>query len=333
MGLRRSGVSIMVKLLVTIILTFIPRIGYSGWSEPIEVVSGVWGTTNEQFGFRSAEIRDHFPEDFCVLADGKIVIDDSEQNKLKVFNNNGLFSKSLNIYSYLLFPFGDQSIVTFDVKSQSIQYLGRININSGAWEWRDIERAYVIDDSKIEITNENIYINFKGKYYKYSPTGTLTQTYTTRPVELGVRTFKCKQGIPTESKCNRPHYDVEYPDSVYVFEINKENMKGDFNWQVKINNNLLMDNQGGTVYAYDVTSTIPGKEGAKERRLLGFKSSWKVPSDNKIFHPDPDNHTTGGEYEIIAQYGKDAVIGPDGSIYTWMRSETNYKIFKWTWQN
>ena len=87
---------------------------------------------------------------------------------------------------------------------------------------------------------------------------------------------------------------------------------------------------GKFVYAYSVTSTIPGIGEQKERRYLGFTAEWQKPEDNMIFHSNPLDKTVGGEYEIIAQYG-DPVVGPDGSIYCWMRSETHYKILKWTW--
>jgi len=42
--------------------------------------------------------------------------------------------------------------------------------------------------------------------------------------------------------------------------------------------------------------------------------------------PDPIGHRT----EIVAEYGQ-AVVGPNGHVYTWKRTSDNYSIFKWAW--
>jgi hypothetical protein len=167
-------------------------------------------------------------------------------------------------------------------------------------------------------------------YYKYSPTGNLLATYPSKPSELGEWKFSCKSGNSTEKRCTNLQYQIEYPDAVYVYDVTKAQFKSNLDKQLRIFPNLIMDNKGKNVYSYSVTATVTPQGWTRPQKWLGFSAVWGKPEDDDIFHPNPEDKTIGGTVEIIAQYG-DPVIGPDGSIYCWMRSETQYKILKWTW--
>ena len=160
------------------------------------------------------------------------------------------------------------------------------------------------------------------------------QTYDKRPLELGRWGWKCLAGKPTYEGCDKLHIEIEYPDEVYEYEATRAELKSKFLGQVKINDNFIVDNayegeKRKFVYAYSVTSTIPGIGEQKERRYLGFTAEWQKP-ENQYGTPISLGPGVEPEIPIISEYGN-PVIGPDGSIYCWMRSETHYKILKWTW--
>lgn len=178
----------------------------------------------------------------------------------------------------------------------------------------------------------NLWIDRKGAYMSFDNRGNPFQSASTRPLELGVTSFRYIAGVTAENRCRSVHYyeyAVEYPDAVYIFDECQEDFKSDLSGPVRVFDNLIMDNHQGSIYVYRVMRTFPALEGRKQKRYLEWIATWRKPEDE--FGP-PRMVCLERLANLTAEYG-DPVIGPDGSVYSWKRTPTNYKILKWTWKN
>ncbi|MHB8845763.1 MAG: NHL repeat-containing protein [Nitrospirota bacterium] len=145
----------------------------------------------------------------------------------------------------------------------------------------------------------------KGMYAQYSPNGQLVKTSTERPLELG----RVKSQMLGEKNYK---YTITYPDRVYGLTLSIPYRR------------FIRDNQG-RINAVSAKSarkySVCGKE-------LGVVS---IPDDQRRI-TRPGGGGFEEQSEIIQQYGE-PVIAPNGDVYTWKRTPTNYSILKWTWVN
>jgi hypothetical protein len=272
-------------------------------------VSGTWGSSPEQFGLEKGDTiaYDSWPDAFEILPDGRILISDLPNERTAVYGVDGSFIEVVN-WKKIKRPEGGISYTM-----EKYDYIGSVIGYNNNTFWTEDE---------------------EGVYRKYDSNFNLLQTSPTRPLELGRWSWRCLEGVKTEEKCFKHHIEIEYPDAVYVYEVTKPLFKSNLKDQVRINDNLIMDNKGEHVYAYSVTGTYMPEGSTRPIKWLGFKAEWVKPED-KGEPPDIDMSKLPPGVEpprgkIIAQYGT-AVLGPDGSIYTWCRSETHYKILRWRW--
>ena len=336
MGLKKG------LLLFAIIILVIPGVAFSDWSGSTEVVSGVWGIEPGQFGLKKGDTiaYDKYPGLLAISSSGRVLVGDELNKRIQIFSSAGALETvitSSNVpakhqdtrwWPLSLYVCDDSKIITeIEEYTQTCSFSGVLehsftNIQGGVVQY--------LGDCSFITHNPDA-----KKFYKYSPTGELLGTYDERPLELGRTSYKCKQGISTLRKCQMLYFKVEYPDAVYLYQVAQADYKSDFKGQVRVNNDLIMDNVDRGiagqqyVYAYSVTSTIPGIGDQKERRYLGFTAGWQIPG-NQYGTPISLGPGVEPEIPIISEYGN-PIIGPDGSIYCWMRSETHYKILKWTW--
>ena len=306
---------------------------YAEWLEKEELIIGNWGKGPTEFGIKIGDTitYDVFPGFIDISDQGWIVISDGVNGRFKVYDANGRFVRNItppvtNPQDWVIEPkwVGSNIVLIlnkyyfFNLSGEviaSIEGPGKIGFRGGY-------------NNKLYVEQRNPVV----QWLIYSPTGQLLSTSPTRPLELGLWGYKCREPKESysEERCFRLRYEIEYHDATYVYEVTKPLFKSNLKDQVRINDNLIMDNKRDKVYAYSVTATTMPEGSTKPIRWLGFKAEWVKPRDNLVFHPDPEDTTVGGDYEIIAQYGT-AVLGPDGSIYTWCRSDTHYKILRWRW--
>ena len=325
------------KLILALLIS-IPLQAVAIWSGPEEVVITTWGEGPEKIGLIEGDTiaYDDFAHSFDISADGKIVIADTVGGEIEVFDSTGTYLYSISSplewdgWPYSVVVNGSDCAVvgyveithTFLLTNGSLKGIAK-NMGGAKYVSRDCSR---------------IYSYAQGQWRIYTPTGQLLSTSTQRPLELGRWRFTCKapSWARSEKHCVILRYEVEYPDAVYIYQVRKAEKKSDLKDQVRIRDDLIMDNKGEHVYAYSVTYVKPATQSAyrKEERWLKFEAEWEKPEDRGE-PPDIDISTLPPGVEpprgkVIAVYGK-AVIGPDGSIYTWMRSETHYKILRWRW--
>ena len=316
----------LIHSILLIIILFVPVHVFAGWSPQEEIISGTWGSESLQFGLESGDTvtYDGFPGFFDISDDGWIVISDGVNGRFKLYGETGSFIRNItppvaNPREWVIEPkFVMANIVLILNKYYFFASTGEVITavdgpgKIGFWGGREA-KLYVEQRRPIS------------QWLIYSPTGELLQTSSTRPLELGKVTVKRQ----SESMWN---YEVEYPEGIYIYEGGEHMIKED--GIARINQNLIIQNRRDKVYAYKVREEITVAEGEKQKYRLDKVAEWVKP-ENQGAPPDIDISTIPPGVElprgiIIAQYGE-AVIGPDGSIYTWMRSETHYKILKWKW--
>ena len=153
----------------------------AAWQTPIDVINGIWGNSEGQFGLRDGDSGDDFPEIEALTPDGKIVISDSVNKKQLVFFTNGNFLKE----------------VKWTVKSK----------NSGRTVYDVPEYSFgpVVGYS----SDGNVYTGSDNKYFLISSTGQILKSYTAKPPELGM--------VKTESRGSGNYrITITYPDKTYI---------------------------------------------------------------------------------------------------------------------
>lgn len=285
-----------VILIAIIIGSSLISVAEAAWNGPVEVLSGAWGNKVGQFGIDHGDSGDQVPNMIVISTSGKILIGDSFNKRIQVFNADGTFSNLIIPQGFpasypavvewplSLFICGDQNIYTerneytqiYALAGSLVQNL--INLDGGI--------NYIDKQCQIYTYNPGA-----GRYVLYSPTGELIKTYTSRPPELGV---------VTETPLGNGQYKVTvtYPDRTWSY----------------IGAGIAppyMRDMNGNLYSTGGTQAIRWNFCGKELARLTM--------------PQPEV-TDGG----FAEYGE-VVVGPNGDVYTWKRTEKKYSIVKWTW--
>ena len=281
-----------ILFLSSILLLLTTKV-YGAWSGPQTIISGIWGNSVGEFGIRHGDTTDQFAGPFYILSDGTIIVQDSVNGRFVRYSSSG-------------------TIITTTVCVQDAK---------GNWNGD----CRIEGDYEVGINSNGFWSKSydNNNYYFQDNTGTLLTTTSSRPMELGIVTGKCLTG-KFLSECKNIKYSIEYPDVIYVYQ--EGTRYADFSGQVRIGTDTIMDNQSGYVYAFSVTQTTT-ISGSKPIKWLGWIATWTKPSD---VYGAPVNDGVETIAPVVAQYGS-PIIGPDGSIYCWKRTQTNYLILKWTW--
>jgi hypothetical protein len=65
----------------------------ASWQGPEEMVSGSWGSNNEQFGIKYGDTNDVFGGPIYLLIDGSYIVTDLMNGRRKVYDANGALTK------------------------------------------------------------------------------------------------------------------------------------------------------------------------------------------------------------------------------------------------
>jgi len=132
---------------------------------------------------------------------------------------------------------------------------------------------------------------------------------------LGVVTQKLL-GLEADRKTRRYEVTIAYPDKTWML-ITSTSVKGGAVTPVR-------DAQGNLNVIFNETKKVRRYDAGGE--IMG---ELVLPKDS--YQDIPRGAGVEPKTILNAQYGN-PIIGLDGSVYCWMRSETHYKILKWTWQ-
>ena len=280
MGLifRKNIGIIFFNIVVVSMLT--AHFASAAWTGPNEIVSGVWGSGNDQFGIVYEDASEMFA-DISITSEGKIIVRDGLNGRLKIFNLLG----------------GLESVIPY-----------RLNLHATELTTADMFgfTGYFIGYG---INNTDYYFRAdQKKYIKYSSTGQLLQTYTERPLELGLITEK--KLAPDQYKVT-----VKYPDKEWGMA-----GKGRFPG--------YMRDLNGNLYGTGETQVARFNDCGKELSRMTMPKT-KVDEREASFdwgdlEPPPP--------KVLEEYGS-PVLAPNGDVYAWKRTPDKYSIIKWTWQD
>ncbi len=296
----------MKKLVIGLIIlwSFLGSMAIAAWQGPAEVIIGTWGSNDDQFGIEYGDTHDIFPGSFDVSIEGYIVISDGVNGRFKLFNLNGQLLRNItppveNPKGWVIKPkFVNSNIFLivgkmffFSLTGEVVTTIdapGKISFNWGNY-------------------NGKLYVEQTGPLYQwlvYSPTGQLLQTYTSKPLELGV--IKERKLAPGQYKVT-----VKYPDKEWVII-----GKGACPQYVRdTNGNLYCVGDIGVIRYDD-----KGNETAS--LMMPKKKIEEIPAKDPGVEP---------MIKVIEGYGS-PVVAPNGDVYTWKRTPDKYYIIKWTWQ-
>jgi len=293
---------IRAMFIICLFVSFlIPLTTYSAWQKPVEVIVGIWGQEETEFGIKRGDTSDRFPWLTAILSDGKIVISDGVNEREVVFNSDGTLFKVISWY-----------IQSGTEKTVSSEY--------PLYKYWDVQ-GYT--------TEGNIWIKINN-YLLKSPTGELLKTTTERPLELGK--VKKRRLSGEEYK-----YTIQYHDRVYTIPTENIYEEGFIR---DINSNLygigtVTDPKDVYVDAEWEGNTV--SERAQPHFIVSRYSQCGILQARLDISADKSHFrkTDTGvirDDSLLRQYGK-PVVAPNGDVYTWKRTTDTYSILKWTWQD
>ena len=316
---------------IILLILFYPLTVIASWSGPDEIVKGGWGKGEKEFGFRPGDIKDQIPWNFLLLSDGKIVIEDWLNNRLKLYLPTGAYLKSIVQPGFGLYELDSEKIISFKWNAKlKKRNIGIYSIMQEKWLWVDHANSFkYVSNIELAVLNRNIFIWDGKNGYQYSPTGQLLETYKERPLELGV--VKRSRGAGRTQK-----YTVKYDDITYTFKserIDEQGFKRDTCLNLyligRITNpkDLYIDAEweGNTVSERPIPHYIVTRydlcDNSQERLHIPANKSYYKKTATGVIRDE----------SVLRQYGK-PIVAHIGDVYCWKRSANKYSILKWTWQ-
>jgi hypothetical protein len=306
------------SMLITLFLLTISSMAFAGYVGPFTVVEGGWGSGDLDFGFESGDTMDSFPG--LIYADklGSIIIGDGVNFRIKIYNSDGIWQRNFTYKKITVPSIGGWpanlkvkagvGIFSIYKKLQKYDYNGDLIWSIDVPGTRDF---WIEDDGSIWLQES------RKKYLKYSPTGQLLETYSEKPLELGVVDTK---------KIKRKKYriTIKYPDKTYQFMAKRS---GSRHFRDAYNNLYWVEKFLEKVNKEDIFSHRVFICNACDDNVILFN----MPQSQYEPRPsDSINYPTWTPVPII-EYGE-PIVSPAGDIYCWARTKTEYKILKWTWQ-
>ena len=306
-------IGVYIFFIQIILFLSIPISASADWHGPVEVVSGGWGSNDNNFGYYKGEVLDTYPREFLVMSDGKILIEDASNNRFKIYEKNGELLKVFIQPGLGFFEFSPDTIIsTKKNRINKIRTIGLFNIQSEEWIWVEPDyKAIPQFTSKILMSEDKK--SFKiptgnSSGVEYSATGAVLDTFADRPLLFGKETKYSKN-----------------KEKKYVQVIEFEDVKYGCVTPTPFGK-FRRDSKG---YLYGISRTSEG--GSLHTRIYKITKCGKIvgtvdfPADKETFFKED-------EARLDEAYGQ-PVFAPNGDVYTWKRTPTHYSILKWTWQD
>ncbi len=310
----------MTRLIVAILtLLIISTTAFAGWKGPETIVSGGWGDSAEEFGLWIGESVDSFPVNFGVDRFGKVYINDSLNQRVKVYSNIG---ELLNIV---------------EKKGNS----------GGMHNWP--HSLHVLSSGSFAITYGKNIKFYDGEFNK------VLETELSGPVTcVGDQYFIYADVDKYKVYSNDAAYlhDAKMPDG-WIDVISRRKI-GAFEYEFELNS---FDNETSLKIVQN-SKKIENKfyDGeflfVVQRKTVDLDGKLIRTSDNSLFSVSRyssfgrliasidlpinkyevvgEDNTVGQIERVVVEYGS-PIVSTDGSIYTWKRTPDTYSIIKWKW--
>jgi hypothetical protein len=158
------GIIIRQGIVALLIMIFTPLAVCGSWDDSKVVVEGFFGETDNQFGFAHGYIVNVLPEVLAIFNDGQILLWDSVQGKTKLFDKNGLLTKSLPYIGLLAKEASSDSVYAFKFESSDkASYIGVYNISENKWVWFDNSKNFIPSGKALAVKSGDNLIVWKEK--------------------------------------------------------------------------------------------------------------------------------------------------------------------------
>lgn len=294
----------------------IPAPALAAWSEPQPVIQGNWGVGDDEFGFGYAEGIGLFPKSFLVFSDGRILIDDWLNNRLKIYKPDGTFLKSVAWPGAFAAELDQDRIVGYrwDEKSR-IERVGVFDLVKSEWFWSDTKKAFNAAKMTTAVAEGKI-ILWDGSQngYEYSGAGKLLKVFTRKPEILGI-VHRAHAGL------SGFQYTIAYPGKTYEIESAEKFTR------------FERDRAG---FVYGITKADRGEEfGAYQ--VNRYSGCGKLLGEMRMpvtrFEPVIAGLSSREQQRAVVNEFGSPLIDGNGDIYAWKRTDEAYALLKWTWHD
>lgn len=289
---------------------FLPLSAWAVWSGPVEIVTGEWGSREDQFGFRERYNKAEFPRQFLVDGEGNIVIADSANKRAKVYSGKGKLRGIIkpqtgyeDLETWPTAALGVWDGKVFVDAGEHFQYYGYDGKLKSEFKVPDGRFRKLLDDGSIIV----VMFGKSWEFRRYSHAGALLQTYQNKPLVLG----NVEEISEDKSNVNEGWTRITYPDATYnlvetgsTFRDYRRDRKG---------NLYLLDNP---LARFDSCGNPAGTLQLPQSQYEEIR---------------PATAPSGGIMEAVAEYSL-PVVDSGGNVYVGKRTRTSYSILKWTWE-
>lgn len=308
------------SLSVGIILVFlcIPDYTHASWSEPQVIIQGSWGIAEDEFGLGANDVADLFPRNIMVMTDGRILIEDWINNRLKLYQPDGKFMKSLPWPGPLFFELDADRIVGFQWDDiAKTERVGVVSLNQGEWLWVDRTRAFNSASMQVAVVNRNIILWDGGKSgYAYSDDGKQRKNFLSKPAELGIAD-RAQYGLSVY------RYVLKYPGKTYVIEA-KELFSRFARDRAGLVYGIAKVDRGEEFGVFQVNKySFCGKLVGEMRLPL---TRFEFPDKESSGEPDIEHR------QVVQEFGE-PIIASNGDVYAWRRTADSFSVFTWAWRD
>lgn len=284
---------------------------FAAWVGPEAVVSGGWGGEPNQFAIEENDSETIFPLVTDVSSEGRMVISDEYNGRMKVYSENG--SLLWSVVPPVSNPIGWATKPVFVIQNLMVP-LDRNYFYSNSGELIDqVESPDRMDfwgevDGRLYISESEPAI----RWLTYSPTGSLLNTYTEKPLELG--RIEDKIFFYQGKKMHR--VVISFPERKW-YTPDEVGPCGEYDYQLDNSGNLYCVGQQA-VLRYSACGKVVSQ-------LTLPDPQWEVVASF------PDNPGIDDVSRLVEEYAG-LVLGDDGSVYSSRATQANYSVVKWTWQ-
>ncbi len=299
---------IRIKYIVAGLITFVlSHHVYAAWIGPVDIFTIGFGSGVDQVAVEYGDIEDLYATLSDISSQGHIAISDELNGRVKIYDSQGTFIRNLvppvpNPADQTLKPkFIGQNVVIPIKNYYFYSNAGDLLANPLSASGRSVFT---------EEANALLYEAIEPKQWLvYAPDGTLLNTFTEKPLELG----HISQRDVSFQGNDIYRITVAFPNKEWKI-ISPSGPCGEYNYK--------QDN-AGNLYCVGDQSIVRYSACGKE------VSSFTIPEDIESVRV----RGPGLEDDVTSLEGYDSIeMADNGDVYTSKVTPTNFSVIKWTWQ-
>jgi hypothetical protein len=305
----------MIRLLNSILILlfiFLPISAIASWTGPVTIITGGLGSATDQFGMSSGDTDNTYAILSGVSSDGRVLVVDSVNNRIKVYKDDGSLLYIINSPAQNPNDYGISAYFVGDSIFSVVDKFYFFDKNGKNMDWNAPSPSNYINS--IVSRNGELYLEEtkpEHKWLVYAQDGELKTTSQSSPQELGqvmdhIFVYGGKQYHRVVINFSGKIWDI----------VGDYGSCGNFSYRLDKDNNLYCASDSG-IQRYSKCGVVT--------------ASFGLPEDNETT-VQPDD--PAADPIVTINQGYDSLqLADDGSLYASEFTVDSYSIVKWTWQN